>query len=109
MANASHRYRLTVTPIENDGLPRHGRCSVEFEHADHDDWTRILENVQRLRGFSGDERVALIVGTKLLGGLMLSHRKDEDDLFAALRPGFGDFIKTLKLRARQEGSDASLS
>lgn len=43
---------------------------------------RILENVQRQRGLSGDERAALVVGTKLLSGLMLDHRRDADDLFA---------------------------
>lgn len=109
MADASHRYRLTVTPIEKDGLPCQGRCTLEFEHADHDNWTRILENVQRVRGLSGDERVALIVGTRLLGGLMLAHRKDEDDFFAALRPAFSDFIAELKQRAGHGGTDASLS
>ena len=98
MANTSHRYRITVTPVESDGLPCQGRCTIEFEHSCHDDWMRILEAMQRQRGFSGDERAALTVGTKLLSGLMLQHRKDEDDLFAALRPHMGEFIKELKQR-----------
>ena len=105
MANLSHRYRLTVTPIESDGLPCQGRCSLEFEHACHDDWTRILENVQRLRGFSGDERAALVIGTKLLSGLALAHRKDEDDLFAPLQPALGEFIKGLKQRTKLDGDE----
>ena len=41
---------------------------------------------------------ALTVGTKLLSGLMLDHRKDADDLFAPLRPHMGEFIRTLKQR-----------
>ena len=44
MPNDTHRYRITVTPIENDGLQCNGRCTIEFEHACHDDWMRILEN-----------------------------------------------------------------
>lgn len=98
MANATHRYRITVTPIENNGLQCQGRCTIEFEHSCHDDWVGILEAMQRQRGFTGDERAALIVGTKLLSGLMLDHRKDADDLFAPLRPHMGDFIKGLKQR-----------
>ena len=100
MPNDSHRYRITVTPIEGDGQPSPGRCTIEFEHGCHDDWMRILENVQRHRGLSGDERAALVVGTKLLSGLMLDHRKDADDLFAPLRPHMGTFIAALKTRSR---------
>lgn len=100
MANPSQRYRITVTPVETDGLPCRDRCTLEFEHACHDDWTRILEKVQRLRGYSGDERAALVIGTKLLSGLMLAHRKDEDDLFAPLQPAMRDFIQGLKQRTQ---------
>lgn len=99
MANDSHRYRITVTPIASDGLQCQGRCTIEFEHGCHDDWMRILETMQQKRGFSGDERAALIVGTKLLSGLMLNHRKDADDVFAALRPHMSEFILDLKRRA----------
>ena len=105
MANSSHRYRLTVTPIESDGLPCQNRCTLEFEHSCHDDWTRILENVQRLRGFNGDERAALVIGTKLLSGLLVSHRKDDDDLFAPLQPALAEFIKGLKQRSTLQGDE----
>ena len=103
MPNDSHRYRITVTPIERDGQHCQGRCTIEFEHACHDDWMRILEKLQRQRGLSGDERAALVVGTKLLSGLMLDHRKDTDDLFAPLRPHMGEFIASLKARGRDAG------
>ncbi len=98
MANDKHRYRITVTPIEQDGQPCTGRCTIEFEHSCHDDWMRILEASQRQRGFTGDERAALVIGTKLLSGLMLKHRGDADDLFAPLRPHMGEFIRGLKQR-----------
>ena len=103
MPATPHRYRITVTPVEDDGLPCNGRCTIEFEHACHDDWMRILEAIQRQRGLSGDERAALVVGTKLLSGLMLDHRKDTDDLFAPLRPHMGDFIASLKERTSNAG------
>ncbi|WP_425479728.1 DUF3861 domain-containing protein [Pseudoxanthomonas wuyuanensis] len=104
MANNAHRYRITVTPVESDGQPCSGRCTIEFEHSCHDDWMRILEATQRQRGFSGDERAALVVGTKLLSGLMLQHRKDSDDLFAPLRPHMPGFIQGLKQRNRDNGT-----
>ena len=103
MPNDAHRYRITVTPVEDDGLQCQGRCTIEFEHTCHDDWMRILENIQRQRGLSGDERAALVVGTTLLSGLMVDHRKDTDDLFAPLRPHMGTFIAALKDRARDAG------
>ena len=103
MANNSHRYRITVTPVESDGMQCQGRCTIEFEHTCHDDWMRILESMQRQRGFSGDERAALTVGTKLLSGLMLAHRKDADDLFAPLRPHMDTFIATLDERIHGAG------
>ena len=56
MANDKHRYRITVTPIEQDGQACSGRCTIEFEHSCHDDWMRILEASQRQRGLTGDER-----------------------------------------------------
>jgi len=102
MSNQSHRYRITVTPVESDGLQCQGRCTIEFEHSCHDDWMRILESMQRQRGFSGDERAALTVGTKLLSGLMLKHRNDRDDVFTPLRPHMGEFIKGLKQRDSTE-------
>ncbi len=98
MSNHAQRYRITVTPVEEDGLQCLGRCTIEFEHSCKDDWMRILERMQQQRGLTGDERAALTVGTQLLSGLLLDHRKDADDLFAPLRPHMGEFIQRLKRR-----------
>ena len=98
MSTNAHRYRITVTPIGNDGLQCPGRCTIEFEHSGHDDWMRILEAMQRQGGLSGDQPAALVVGAKLLSGLMLDHRKDADDLFAPLRPRMEEFIERLERR-----------
>ena len=100
MSQPNHRYRLTVTPIEDDGQPCQGRSTIEFEHRCHDNWMRLLEAMQGQPGFSGDQRAALVVGTKLLSGIMLQHRQEEGDLFAALRPHMGQFIKDLQQRSR---------
>lgn len=80
MASSPNRYRVTVTPVENDGLPCRGRCSIEFDQACREDWMRLLEGSQRLPGFSGDERAALLVGARLLEGLARSERGAGDPL-----------------------------
>ncbi|KAF1691153.1 DUF3861 family protein [Pseudoxanthomonas koreensis] len=80
MASRPNRYRITVTPVENDGLPCRGRCSIEFDHASGEDWMRLLEGSQRLPGFAGDERAALLVGARLLEGLARRARGDGDPL-----------------------------
>jgi len=69
MASSPHRYRVTVTPVQRDGLPCSGRCSIEFDQACGEDWMRLIEGSQRLPGFSGDERIALVVGARLLDAL----------------------------------------
>lgn len=83
----SNRYRITITPIEEDGLPCAGRCTLEFERRCPEDWTRRLESVQRLRGFDGDERVALVIGLQLLEGLLQREREAGGaELLAPLAP-----------------------
>lgn len=95
MSAPSHRYRITVTPIESDGLQCLGRCTIEFEQHSPEDWMRILEGIQRQRGLSGDERAALTVGAELLGGLIHTHPPADDDLFAELRPHMARFLARL--------------
>lgn len=60
------RYRITVTPIESDGRPCTGRCTIEFEQRSRENWMRELEALQGRRELSGDECAALTVGTQLL-------------------------------------------
>ncbi|KRG68009.1 DUF3861 family protein [Pseudoxanthomonas dokdonensis] len=93
------RYRITVTPVETDGLPCSGRCSIEFDQACEQDWMRLLESNQRSRGLSGDERSALVVAVQLLQGLMHRHRQAQPDMFAKLRPQLDEFIRGLGLDA----------
>jgi hypothetical protein len=95
MASQPHRYRVTVTPVESDGLPCSGRCSIEFDQACGEDWMRLLEGSQRLPGFSGDERTALVVGARLLHGLARRARTGADDPLRALRAPLADLLQRI--------------
>lgn len=90
-----HRYRVTVTPVERDGLPCRGRCSIEFDQACGEDWMRMLENSQRLPGFSGDERTALVVGLRLLDSLAREPRQRGEDPLASLRAPLDALLRKL--------------
>lgn len=95
MAPTPHRYRVTVTPVERDGLPCRGRCSIEFDQACGEDWMRMLENSQRLQGFSGDERTALVVGLRLLDSLAREPRQRGEDPLAGLRAPLDALLRKL--------------
>ncbi|GAB3506804.1 DUF3861 domain-containing protein [Pseudoxanthomonas daejeonensis] len=93
MPPSPHRYRITVTPVERDGLPCRGRCSIEFDQACGDDWMRLVEGTQRLPGFSGDERTALVVGLRLLDGLARRPPGTSEDPLAELRAPLGALLQ----------------
>lgn len=76
MASPSTRYRLTVTPIEKDGMHCSGRCTIEVEHRARQDWMRLLENAPRLAGFSGDERAAVLIAGEILRDVVARHHDD---------------------------------
>jgi len=78
MSRPATRYRLTVTPIENDGLPCSGRCTIELEHRARQDWMRLLENAPRLAGFSGDERAAVLIASQVLRDVLVRHADEAD-------------------------------
>jgi hypothetical protein len=96
MPSSPQRYRVTVTPIERDGLPCRGRCSIEFDQACSEDWMRTVEGTQRLHGFSGDERTALVIGLRLLDGLARrAHNEGGEDLLAELRTPLASLLQRL--------------
>lgn len=86
MSSQTHRYRITVTPIEKDGLQCSGRCTIEFEQRSPQDWMRLLEAAQRQRSLSADEHAALLVASQLLDGLARSHARQPDHPLAVLKP-----------------------
>lgn len=80
------RYRITVTPIETDGRPCSGRCTIEFEQRSSENWTRALEALQRQRGLSGDACAAFAVATGMLKELALHNSGEHGNLIATLQP-----------------------
>ncbi|HEY0334376.1 MAG TPA: DUF3861 family protein [Stenotrophomonas sp.] len=80
------RYRITVTPIETDGRPCSGRCTIEFEQRSADNWMRDLEALQRQRDLSGDACAAFTVATGLLKSLALRPGDEQQRMIAALQP-----------------------
>ncbi|MET1024768.1 MAG: DUF3861 domain-containing protein [Pseudoxanthomonas sp.] len=98
MGSRPHRYRITVTPVEDDGYPCTDRCSIEFEHRATQDWMRLLETVQRHRQLSADERAATLVCSRLLQDLAQRHRAASEDPFAPLEPALDRFIAGLDPR-----------
>ena len=58
MASHPHRYRITVTPVERDGLPCRGRCSIEFDQACGEDWMRVVEGTQTMTVYKPLDQLA---------------------------------------------------
>ena len=77
MASPSTRYRISVTPIEKDGLQCTGRCTIELEHRASRDLMRLLEAAPRTAGVSGDERATLVIATQLLRDIVQRHAETE--------------------------------
>ena len=82
---SSQRYRITVTPIETNGSPCTGRCTIEFEQRSGENWMRSLETLQSQRRFSGDECAALTLSTQLLQELA-RQRGASPSALAAIQP-----------------------
>ena len=96
MTSPSQRYRITVTPIEKDGLQCSGRCTIELEHRAQQDWMRLLEIARRQTGLSGDERAAAIVATQLLHDLARRHAQDPTHPLTGLQPQLGEVLQALE-------------
>ena len=84
MASPSTRYRISVTPIEKDGLQCSGRCTIEIEHRASRDLMRLIEAAPRMAGLSGDERATLVVATQLLRDIVQRHADAEGHALATL-------------------------
>ena len=84
MASPSTRYRISVTPIEKDGLQCTGRCTIELEHRASRDLMRLLEAAPRTAGISGDERATLVIATQLLRDIVQRHAETGGHALAAI-------------------------
>lgn len=85
MSSRMHRYRITVTPIESDGLQCSGRCTIEFEQRSPQNWMHQLEAAQSQRRLSCNEVASAVVATGLLENLA-SIARQGDNVLSALHP-----------------------
>ncbi|KAF1688185.1 DUF3861 domain-containing protein [Pseudoxanthomonas broegbernensis] len=100
MTSPTHRYRITVTPVESGGLPCFGRCAIEFEQTSRQDWMRLVEDTQRLPGLSGDERTALAIAARLLDGIARRHPDLADDPLRELRAPLAALLERIDPNSR---------
>jgi hypothetical protein len=98
MGSRPYRYRITVTPVEDDGHPCDHRCSIEFEHRATQDWMQLLETTPRHRQLGADERAGVLISSRLLHDIAQRHRHAGEDPFAPLEPALERFIAGLDPR-----------
>jgi hypothetical protein len=91
---SAHRYRLALVRIPAEGEDRsQGAPSLAFEFESHDEVFELLARPGHPE-LGEEDRRELVVGLKLLGGVMLRNR--ELPMFRELQPHFGAFMKALK-------------
>jgi hypothetical protein len=98
-----HAYRVSLTPLNEQGQPLDGSSAVEFSHRNHDDLTRIVQLVQASSGLDADSAASLAVGLKLLSETVLQNKGNP--MFDVLRVPLREFIQALK--SRRDGHAAS--
>ena len=96
MASPSTRYRISVTPIEKDGLQCTGRCTIELEHRASRDLMRLLEAAPRTAGLSGDERATVVIATQLLRDLAQRHADEPSHPLTVLQPQLDEVLAALE-------------
>lgn len=92
---AQHRYLITVADQtrSDDGAAPPAVLSFQFEN--HDDLFQIVERVRSKALFPTEQETrAFCVGLKLLGHVLIQHRKEA--LFSDFAAAFGTFMKALK-------------
>ena len=89
-----HQYRVTVEYLADaDGQPVDA-APLQFSAPNHDDIFAIVAKMRERSTLSGDDAARFVVGLKLMSEAMLENK--DDPLFVALKPHFGEFMKTLK-------------
>jgi hypothetical protein len=89
-----HQYRVTVEYLADaDGQPVDA-APLQFAAPNHDDIFAIVARMRERSTLSGDDAARFVVGLKLMSEAMLENK--DDPLFVALKPHFGEFMKTLK-------------
>lgn len=89
-----HRYRFTVEYIADpEGNPQQVEPLV-FEADSHDEILGIVELVRGSNVLDAESTAALVVGQKLMGGVVMANR--DQPLFAGFWPNFVAFMKEFK-------------
>ena len=93
----SNKYRVILQHIGDSGEgSRRGR-TLQFDIASHDDVIDIADILRTKAIVPDDEASAFAVGMKVLGQVVLKHRKEPT--FADFWPHFENFLKTVKRSA----------
>ena len=97
MEHKAHQYKLALQYLENNKGEAINKEILEFNFESHDDIFSIIDLLKG-KGLLEDEQEAtqLAIGIKLLGEVMIKHRKYA--LFEELAPVFAEFMKKLKSR-----------
>lgn len=86
-----YSYQINMKGLdEKSGAGR----ELQFDVTNHDDLFRIVDSVRSKAILDEDESAALAVGLKLLGEVVLHHRKEP--LFQPLLAPIREFIQNLK-------------
>ncbi len=89
-----HLYRITVEYLADaDGQPVDA-APLQFAAPNHDDVFALVAKMRQRSGIGADDAARFVVGLKLMSEAMLENK--DDPLFVALKPHFGEFMKTLK-------------
>lgn len=95
-----HLYNIDITPIsDKEGNDCSHLEHINFDFACHDDLNQIIARVNTIEGITDQERMNFILGLKLLGEVMLEHRKHP--LFEEFSKSFGQFMKKLKSQIKE--------
>lgn len=89
-----HQYRVTVEYLADaDGQPV-DVAPLSFAAPNHDDIFALVAKMRERSALGADDAARFVVGLKLMSEAMLENK--DDPLFVALKPHFGEFMKTLK-------------
>ncbi|AFT71051.1 hypothetical protein B5T_02783 [Alloalcanivorax dieselolei B5] len=99
---SAHLFRISVEKIDGPADYAGTSAPLAFEVESHDDILAIVDRVRAGMAFTADEASALALGVKLLGGVVLTHRRDP--LFADIQPALRGFIGNLKSRVASTAS-----
>lgn len=93
---AGHKYRVEVTPLDDDGRVIETCEPIRFDTTNHDDITVIVSRIMERPDldFTEEECKSFAVGLKLFSEVLIKHRKDP--VFAPLKESFPEFMKNLK-------------